>query len=360
MAARDAHIRTLHIALVALFLLASGMGFGWYSAPRQLTVYLPPDLRAASQRPWWEVPPATVYAFAFSVFQQINRWPTNGEADYPRNLSALRAYLTPGCYNQIDREFHQRQQNGELRDRVPESRRNRLWEMGEAMNMFCSGFEGELFNREGEAWPEADLTLVDLAMFAREGYEAQLAIAYISLINHINNLGERDQHLARPIVNITDEAHIITVNSLLARFLTKGSKMWRKLGIWLWLATQNLSDFPDDAKKLLNMIEWWELLVMPPEEVEQVSRFKSLTPEQRQLLLSATKAPGKYTEGVVLSPRVEALFRVVSPALWLALGMTEKHEKAERMRIMREFGCSEPEAAIRVAEAHFVISNVTA
>lgn len=236
---------------------------------------------------------------------------------------------------------------------LPESRRNRLWEMGEAMNMFCSGFEGELFNREGEVWPEADITLVDLAMFAREGYEAQLAIAYISLINHINNLSERDQHLARPIVNITDEAHIITVNPLLARFLTKGSKMWRKLGIWLWLATQNLSDFPDDARKLLNMIEWWELLVMPPEEVEQVSRFKSLTPEQRQLLLSATKAPGKYTEGVVLSPRVEALFRVVSPALWLALGMTEKHEKAERMRIMREFGCSELEAAMRVAERCF-------
>lgn len=242
---------------------------------------------------------------------------------------------------------------------LPESRRNRLWEMGEAMNMFCSGFEGEQFNREGEVWPEADITLVDLAMFAREGYEAQLAIAYISLINHINNLGERDQHLARPIVNITDEAHIITVNPLLARFLTKGSKMWRKLGIWLWLATQNLSDFPDDAKKLLNMIEWWELLVMPPEEVEQVSRFKSLTPEQRQLLLSATKAPGKYTEGVVLSPRVEALFRVVSPALWLALGMTEKHEKAERMQIMREFGCSELEAAMRVAKAHAITSDVT-
>lgn len=105
LAARDAHIRTLHIALVALFLLASGMGYGWYSAPRQLTVYLPPDLRAASQRPWWEVPPATVYAFAFSVFQQINRWPTNGEADYPRNLSALRAYLTPAATARLTANF---------------------------------------------------------------------------------------------------------------------------------------------------------------------------------------------------------------------------------------------------------------
>ncbi|EDR3010213.1 conjugative transfer ATPase [Salmonella enterica subsp. enterica] len=232
---------------------------------------------------------------------------------------------------------------------LPENRRSRAYEMAESMNMFCSGFEGELFNREGEPWPDADITLVDLATFAREGYEAQLAIAYISLINHINNIGERDQHLSRVIVNITDESHIITVNPLLARFLTKGSKMWRKLGIWLWLATQNLSDFPDDAKKLLNMIEWWELLVMPPEEVEQLERFKTLTPEQKQLLLSATKASGKYTEGVVLATKIEALFRVVPPSLFLALGMTEKHEKAERAQLMREQGISELDAAIQVA-----------
>ncbi|EAW8702248.1 PFL_4703 family integrating conjugative element protein [Salmonella enterica] len=118
LASRDAHIRTLYITLVALFLLATGMGFGWYSAPHQLTVYLPPDLRTASQRPWWEIPPATVYAFAFTVFQQINRWPTSGETDYPHNLNALRSYLTPGCYSQMEQTFRQRQQNGELRDRV--------------------------------------------------------------------------------------------------------------------------------------------------------------------------------------------------------------------------------------------------
>ncbi|HAT6801805.1 TPA: conjugative transfer ATPase [Citrobacter freundii] len=232
---------------------------------------------------------------------------------------------------------------------LPEKRRSRAYEMAESMNMFCSGFEGELFNREGKSWPDADITLVDLATFAREGYEAQLAIAYISLINHINNVGERDQHLSRAIVNITDESHIITVNPLLARFLTKGSKMWRKLGIWLWLATQNLSDFPDDAKKLLNMIEWWELLVMPPEEVVQLERFRVLTPEQKQLLLSASKSPDKYTEGVVLSDKVEALFRVVPPGLYLALGMTEKHEKARRAELMCEHGISELDAAILMA-----------
>ncbi len=29
--------------------------------------------------------------------------------------------------------------------------------------------------------------------------------------------------------------------------------MWRKLGAWLWLATQNLADYPDTAEKMLNM-----------------------------------------------------------------------------------------------------------
>jgi hypothetical protein len=87
---------------------------------------------------------------------------------------------------------------------------------------------------------------------------------------------------------------------------------------------------------MLNMMEWWLCLVMPKEEVEQIARFKDLNDEQRNLLLSARKEPGKYVEGVVLADKVEALFRNVPPALSLALAMTEKHEKAERAAIMRE------------------------
>ena len=226
----------------------------------------------------------------------------------------------------------------------------RLADMAEAMDMFCTGVNGRFFNREGEIWPEADITLVDLAMFAREGYEAELAIAYISLINHINSLGEKYQHSFRPIVNITDESHIITVNPLLAKFLVKGSKMWRKLGIWLWLATQNMTDFPDESDKLLSMIEWWELLNLSNDEVEQVNRFRRLTEAQKQMLLSAKKSDKKYTEGVVLATNMEALFRVVPPSLYLALGMTEKHEKAQRKQLMMTHHCSELDAALMVAQ----------
>ncbi|EJY9800253.1 conjugative transfer ATPase [Escherichia albertii] len=231
----------------------------------------------------------------------------------------------------------------------PEVRRARAQNMGESLGVFMQGFLGELFNRPGQNWPEADVTLIDLGTLAREGYEAPLAVAYTSLVNTINNIAERDQFLDREIVFPTDEAHMITTNPLLAPYVVKVVKMWRKLGAWLWLATQNLEDFPATAKKMLNMIEWWLCLVMPPEEVEEIARFKKLTAEQKAMLLSATKTPRCYTEGVVLATRIEALFRAVPPSLYLALGMTEKDEKAARRALMVEHGISELDAAKRIA-----------
>jgi len=233
---------------------------------------------------------------------------------------------------------------------LPERKRERATDMGDSMALFCTGIEGRFFNRPGTRWPEADVTHLEMGIFAREGYEDKLTVAYIGIMNHINDLVEREQHDDRPTIVITDEGHIITTNPLLAPYVVKLTKMWRKLGCWLWLATQNLEDFPDASKKMLNMMEWWLCLVMPKEEVEQIARFKALTEEQRTMLLSAHKEMGKYVEGVVLSNTVQALFRNVPPALALALAMTEKHEKAERMGIMKELGCSELEAVYRVAK----------
>ncbi|WP_337048173.1 conjugative transfer ATPase [Serratia liquefaciens] len=231
-------------------------------------------------------------------------------------------------------------------------RRAKAAEMAEALGMFtqAGSFEAELFNREGSLWPETDVTLIDLGHLAREGYEAQMALTMVSLTNTINNIAERDQYSERDIVFAVDEAHIVTVNPLLAPYMTKIVKMWRKLGAWLWLATQNLKDFPDIAEKMLNMAEWWVCLTMPPEEVNDIARFKALTEEQKAVLLSASKLSGCYTEGVVLSKKLEALFRAVPPSLYLALGMTEKEEKAERRALMQEFGCSELDAARKVAQ----------
>ena len=256
----------------------------------------------------------------------------------------------------------------EGRQMLPEDLQSALWEisrdssrndvrnakaaeMAESLGMFTQkgSFEAELFNREGELWPEADVTLIDLGHLAREGYEAQMALTMVSMTNMINNIAERDQYLGRDIVFAVDEAHIVTVNPLLSPYMTKVVKMWRKLGAWLWLATQNLKDYPDVSEKMLNMAEWWVCLTMPPEEVNNIARFKSLTEEQKAVLMSASKLSGCYTEGVVLAKQIEALFRAVPPSLYLALGMTEKEEKAERRMLMKEHQCSELEAAFHVA-----------
>ncbi|WP_413730119.1 conjugative transfer ATPase [Sodalis sp. RH22] len=233
---------------------------------------------------------------------------------------------------------------------LPETRRARLLEMTDAMDIFCQGTDGEMFDRPGTPWPEADITIVELATFAREGYGAQLAIAYISLINTVNNLAERDQFLGRPIVNVTDEGHIITKNPLLSPYVVKITKMWRKLGAWYWLATQNIDDLPKAAEPMLNMIEWWICLSMPPDEVEKIARFRELTPAQKALMLSARKEAGKYTEGVILTRSMEILFRAVPPSLYLALAQTEPEEKAERFALMQQNGISELDAAFKVAE----------
>lgn len=230
-------------------------------------------------------------------------------------------------------------------------RRERAKDMADAMALYCSGTAGHFFNRPGKAWPEADVTILEMGLLANDGYEDQLALGFMGLMNQINGVVEREQYSHRPTFVLGDEAHLITTNPLLAIFLVKIVKMWRKLGAWLWLATQNLEDFPDTAKKLLSMFEWWIAMVCPKEEIEQISRFKDLTDEQKHMLLAARKEPGKYTEGVVLADTLQCLFRNVPPPLALALAMTEKHEKQQRAEIMRAQHCSELEAAFSVADA---------
>ena len=237
-------------------------------------------------------------------------------------------------------------QSGDL----PPARLDAAEQMARAMQMFTHGIEGDIFDRPGEAWPDADVTVVELGLFSRRGYEDRLAVALTGLMTAIQNRVESAQTATRQTIVVIDEAHVMLQNPLISPYLSRIVATWRTFGAWLWIATQNLRQFPDSAKELLDQPEWWVMLAVDKDEVEQISRFRNLTDEQREMILSARKQPGQYTEGVVISDRLLNLFRNVPPAVALALAQTEKHEKAHRARLREEHGISELDAALKIAD----------
>ncbi len=228
----------------------------------------------------------------------------------------------------------------------------RISEMADAMELFTDGFAGELFNRPGEELPDADYIRIEMGALASGGDSSdKLSVAYISIVNQVIARAQRTQRDGRPTINLTDEAHVITTNKLLASYLVVVSKLLgRRMGLWLWQATQNMKDYPADSEKMLAMFEWWMCLFIDQGELTNIEKFKALSDDQRQMLLSTRKASGKYTEGVIMSDNVQGLFRMVPPGLCLALGMTEKDEKRARKKLMNEHGIDEMEAAVMIGE----------
>lgn len=56
--------------------------------------------------------------FCFYIFQQLNSWPKNGEADYTAKIAQMSPYLTPSCQDFLNKDAEMRKNNDELRDRV--------------------------------------------------------------------------------------------------------------------------------------------------------------------------------------------------------------------------------------------------
>ncbi len=227
----------------------------------------------------------------------------------------------------------------------------RAREMADGLRYFTKDpVSSKFFNTEGKPWPLADVTVIDMGKFAQEGYEAQRSVAFAGCVSKVLELAEANQYSNRAIYFVGDENHLFTRIPLLAAMETRIAKMGRKLGLWLWLATQNLKDFADEARKMLSLMETWMCLALPPDEIDQIERFKPLTPEQRELFLSAKKEKGKYTEGVLLSPKLQGLFRNIPPRLYLAMAATEQDEKHQRRRLMEKLKLSELEVVEVIAE----------
>lgn len=294
-----------------------------------------------------------------SVYEKIN----------PTETAYLRSAITSAAQRCLDegRKCLTEDVQAALRDiskssEVSDKYQERLMDFVVAMDTFTTGLEGRIFNNEGEPWPDADVTIIDMGHFASDGYEAQLALAYIGLMMHITNLGEQHQNSWRDVVCLTDEAHLYAGKPLLANYIAVNVKLQRKLGVWSLFATQNMEDFKHGSERILKIIEWWICLNLEEAEIEDLDKFRSLSPEQKQMMLSATKQDKCYTEGIVMGNRKrvgEMMVRFVPPSIFLTLAMTDTKEKAARAELMRQHKLkSHTDAAILMARDLDAMRNI--
>ncbi|MGE0370582.1 MAG: PFL_4703 family integrating conjugative element protein [Gammaproteobacteria bacterium] len=113
-----AHLRSLWAVIAIQVVIIAALWFGWSRAPERLTVHIPPDLRSGAVLAADEVSPSNVYAFAFYIFQQLNRWPEDGAKDYGRAIFRVSPYLTPRYRADLIAELEQKGRQGELAYRV--------------------------------------------------------------------------------------------------------------------------------------------------------------------------------------------------------------------------------------------------
>ena len=112
------HLRSLWAVIGLLLTIIVALWIGWMRMPGTITVHIPPDLRSGAVMTLDEVPPANIYAFAFYIFQQLNRWPDDGAEDYGKAIFRIAAYLTPSFREQLIADMEAKGKQGQLAHRV--------------------------------------------------------------------------------------------------------------------------------------------------------------------------------------------------------------------------------------------------
>lgn len=112
-------ILLLTLCLCLLFIVNVFLIIGWHGAQEKIEVHLPPQiptdgLTLAAN----EYPPATIYSFAFYIWQSLNNWPNNGAEDYKKSIQQFNAFITPAFKSFLVRDYNERFNQGEIQERV--------------------------------------------------------------------------------------------------------------------------------------------------------------------------------------------------------------------------------------------------
>lgn len=216
--------------------------------------------------------------------------------------------------------------------------------MADNVKMYTQSVRGRIFNQQAEPFKRCDCLHIELGIAQRAGYEDILVLAYLSLMNMINNVAESKfaERDPRPIFVITDEAHLILKDPRIAPVAVKIVRMWRKYGAWFLPATQDIEkSFQGEARAILGVGEIFYALKPPPEDLTALCELASLDRNGLQARLIEQSKAEKYlfTEMAIINKnrREASLVRVIQPSFTLALAGTEGDEKDERSSIMNEY-----------------------
>lgn len=251
---------------------------------------------------------------------------------------------------------------------IDDNMRARLLEMADIMSNYTKAgtARSQITNQKAEPFKKCDCTHVELGIAQRAGYEDVLALAYLAMLNNVNDIAERKELEGddRPIYVITDEAHLILKHRMIAPIAIKIVRMWRKYGAWFLPATQDTSSFKDGAEAILVIGEMFICLSPPEDEIEVLTKLLNLNVDQQKMIRTAKMAKHKYTEGVYFNRQRKSatLFRVLQPSFCLSVAGSEDSEKQARRKMMDNYsvrmaGAVLIEAANKDLERKFITES---
>lgn len=217
-------------------------------------------------------------------------------------------------------------------------KKERIQDMADRLKSYViNSAKARFFNVPTEPLDDFDIFHIDISAIKDD--RGKLALVMVSLLPRILAMAERTQNDPRPMFLIIDEAHLQFEIDVIVSYATLIAKVARKLGLWLIPLTQNIADMSSvKATKILSLIETWIALGLDENELTNIKKFKTLTPQQEALIRDIDSQKGLYSEAVLLGSRYQGLFRVIPPRYLLALLMTEKNEKAARNELEKEYG----------------------
>lgn len=109
-----AHVKSLWIVIGIQTIVILVMGFGLARSTSDLTIHIPPDLKAGATVKANAPAPSNVYAFGIYIFQQLYRWPEDGATDFSKAIYQLSPYLTPSYREALVAELELKAKRGEL------------------------------------------------------------------------------------------------------------------------------------------------------------------------------------------------------------------------------------------------------